>query len=115
MAYLCDKCNEQFAKTPRGRTEWLEHRASHSQGKAPETATAVEVKKSMSAKEIVAEKKAKVDPLKLEYKWDGYCPKCIQLVETIVIEAGQPKGKVVSVAFCTRCKKDIAHKQVDKL
>jgi hypothetical protein len=123
MAYLCESCDATFPKTPKGKQEWLLHRAEHKQaslGKVPESATGQEIKKSMSAQEIKQMKAEenegrKAKPPKLGYTWEGECTECFGMLESLLIEAGQPKGKAVTVAFCPKCKKEIAHRQVDKL
>jgi DNA-directed RNA polymerase subunit RPC12/RpoP len=115
MSYLCEVCNKEFPKTQLGKQEWLMHRKTHNspQGVVPETATEQEVKKSMSAREIKDERKP--EKPRLTYQWTGVCGSCLTPLDSISIEAGQPKGKMITVAFCSRCKKEIAHRQVEKL
>ena len=119
--FICESCNEQFDQTPKGKQEWLLHRASHkdSQGKIPEIATGEKIK-SMSAQEIKQQqakeqKSRKPKKATLEYRWSGECPNCFGMLDSIDIEAGQPAGKMITVAFCGSCKNEVAHRQVDKL
>ena len=117
MAFICENCNAEFEQTPKGKQEWLLHRATHKKGTAP---TEPKGEKSMSAKEIKqqqAEEQKTRKPKKatLSYRWEGECPTCFGVLDSIMIEAGQEKGKVVTVAFCTHCKNEVAHRQVDKL
>lgn len=119
MAFICESCDKTFPQTPQGKQDWLLHRAKHSDpslGKAGETATG----KSMSAKEIKAEqieerKKRKPKKPNLTYRWEGECPGCYGILDSIEIDAGQEKGKTVSVAFCSKCKKQVAYRPVKKL
>lgn len=116
--YLCDKCSKQFEQTPRGKQEWLAHRTSHSMrepdmGIPDVTATEIATR-SMSAAEIRADK-AKPKKVTLTYKWEGECSDCGNKVETITIDAGQPKGKTIAVAFCSVCHKELAYRPVEKL
>jgi hypothetical protein len=111
--YLCDQagCNEQFEQTPIGKTKWLEHRASHNKPVEPPT-------RSLSADEIKAmkvEEKKKPEPLKLEYVWRGDCPECGNHVDTLDIDAGQEKGKTLAIAFCSKCRKQLSYRPVEKL
>lgn len=116
MSYLCEACNKEFPKTPQGRNEWLAHRATHQNtgmGTPGKTATGEEVKRSMSAKEIKEKRTPK--PIELTYQWAGECPDCFTPLESLLIQAGQEKGKAVAVAFCSRCKKQVRERVVSKL
>ena len=115
--YICELCNAQFDKTPAGKTQWLEHRANHNKPTVPDLG---KVPRSMSATEIriMKEEEAKTRkaiPPKLIYKWEGECPNCFGELESITIDAGQPKDKTVAVAFCGHCHKEVAYRPVAKL
>lgn len=117
--FLCDKCDAQFEQTPKGKQEWLVHRAEHSQGNTAKTATEEKIK-PMSAAQIREEKEKelaerKPEPIKLQYQWTGECPDCFTRLDSLTLEAGQKEGNVVSVAFCTKCKKQIRERVVKKL
>jgi|WetSurSiteA1Bulk_404760.scaffolds.fasta_scaffold07010_4 hypothetical protein len=116
--YICDKCDRTFEQTPKGKQDWLLHRANHNQevdpglGKIPP--------KSMSATEIRVMKEAeaktrKPKTPKLTYRWEGECPDCLGMLDSITIDAGQPKGKTIAVAFCSTCHKEVAYRPVEKL
>lgn len=106
--YLCEFCDKKFPKTQRGKLDWLAHRAKHKgqEIKAPPTS------KSMSAQEIKQEKKKKPNPPKLTYRWEGECPDCYTYLDSIDMDIGD---KYVTVAFCAKCKKQVAYRPVKKL
>ena len=119
--FLCEKCNAEFEQTPAGKQQWLMHRAKHtsSAGIPVETKSDEPKVKSLSASEIKAmkatEEKPKPKALKLVYHWDGQCPDCGKVVDTLDIEAGQPKGKTVIIAYCSGCRKQLSYRPVEKL
>ena len=133
--WVCEKCGAQFAQ----RIEYKEHQAAHMTGRAEEksveelvggkdivaepiievpdmgipgpTATEKEIESRPWNKEPPLEQRKKVG-VSLKYHYEGFCEICGTAPETLELDGVVPdSSKVVTVAWCPKCKKKLHQRQ----
>ena len=104
--YICQFCStdEDLLKFT-SRTEWLDHMDNHKKGGLQKVGG--DNKPDVEPEPEVTESPApqKLEPISLQYKFEGQCESCGRAVDTVDIAVEE---KLFMMAYCSPCKKRCA-------